>query len=425
MRQSCWFCGAPLDGKSEQDSVTCEYCGHEIKIVYQGEKNAKRLMDAAMHRNEGAFDKALEIYEELIRENRSNYHAIWGRLLCKYGVAYIERENEERIATCRISVGSDFKSEKDYQLVKRLALYTEREQFRKDAELISEIQKKIHGLKDKNVDIFICYKETEDARKGQKTADSFDAELLYEELSYEGYKVFYAKRSLRNKAGADYEAEIFNAIAKAKVMIVFGSKAEYFRSSWVQSEWLRFLEEMKTNKKKVLIPLIKDIKPDQLPELLKKKQGIRYDADVNNNYKRLKQRLRNIFGSEIVIKTEESLEADADARDAVVLIEEGKTEDGIEKLRKAAEKESPEAWFLLGCALYEMDEKLLQKGNQRAIYKEAFQWFQKAADAGFSDARFQVGFMYEYGIGVEKSPADAETYYMGLDHTIYPIPHIE
>jgi TPR repeat protein len=35
-------------------------------------------------------------------------------------------------------------------------------------------------------------------------------------------------------------------------------------------------------------------------------------------------------------------------------------------------------------------------------FKEAIKWFQKAADQGFAEAQYNLGFMYDKGQGVER-----------------------
>ncbi|MBQ2790808.1 MAG: SEL1-like repeat protein, partial [Thermoguttaceae bacterium] len=43
--------------------------------------------------------------------------------------------------------------------------------------------------------------------------------------------------------------------------------------------------------------------------------------------------------------------------------------------------------------------------------KQAFEWYRKAADAGFSEATYRLGKCYEKGIGVEKNVAEAKIGY--------------
>lgn len=413
MIQNCSYCGAELEFAPDQESMVCEYCHHENRAKAEDTSDVDKLLDASIKRNAGCFDEAEKLYHELSVENAGNYQAIWGRLLCKYGVVYIERENEERVLTCNRALDTEFKSEMAYKQVCQLAPAGEIAQFQKDADLISSIQRRIRQLKDTQYDIFICYKETEN---GRITSDSDEAEFLYNELSSARYKVFWAKRNLKNKAGANYEAEIYNAIEKCRVMLVMGSKAEYFYSTWVKSEWTRFLDSVERDDSKVLIPLKKNIGFYELPEEIQK-QGIDFGEDSAKYYAQLKNRLQTIFAKKVPILYEEDVEPDQIARDAVLMIADGETEDGMKKLRSRAKQKSLEACFLLATVLYEDQEDDVK-------LKEAFDWFKKAADVGYADARFQTAFMYEFGIGTYQSREKAELYYRGLDKNRYPIPNL-
>jgi tetratricopeptide (TPR) repeat protein len=93
-------------------------------------------------------------------------------------------------------------------------------------------------------------------------------------LHNESFRVFFAKISLKDHAGEKYEPYIFNALNTAKVMLVIGSKPEYFEAVWVRNEWSRYLELIKKDKTRKLIPCIKDMNPYDLPEELKNYQAL-------------------------------------------------------------------------------------------------------------------------------------------------------
>ena len=114
-------------------------------------------------------------------------------------------------------------------------------------------------------DIFISYKETDE--QGRRTRDSVMANELYHQLANEGYKVFFSRITLEKKLGTEYEPYIFAALNSAKVMIVIGTKPEFFNAVWVRNEWSRFLNIVKDSKgSKILIPAYRDMDPYDLPE---------------------------------------------------------------------------------------------------------------------------------------------------------------
>ena len=132
--------------------------------------------------------------------------------------------------------------------------------------MIDDIQKGILEISNKEepFEVFICYKETD--ANGRRTPDSVLATDLYHQLTNEGFKVFFSRITLEDKLGTAYEPYIFAALNSAKVMVVLGTKPEYFNAVWVKNEWSRYLALIKNSKNKVLIPAYKDMDPYDLPE---------------------------------------------------------------------------------------------------------------------------------------------------------------
>ena len=103
---------------------------------------------------------------------------------------------------------------------------------------------------------------------GERSRNSLDAQEVYYRLTEKGYRVFFSRITLEDKAGAEYEPYIFAALNSAKVMIVLGSRPEHFSAVWVKNEWSRFLALMKKDRTKLLIPCYKNMDPYDLPEQL-------------------------------------------------------------------------------------------------------------------------------------------------------------
>ena len=49
-------------------------------------------------------------------------------------------------------------------------------------------------------------------------------------------------------------------------MLVLGTKPEYFNAVWVKNEWSRFMQLMKTDRSRLLIPCYRDMNAYDLPE---------------------------------------------------------------------------------------------------------------------------------------------------------------
>ena len=268
--KNCYACGAPVvfeDGVAVRD---CDYCGR-VNTLPEAEQRPGAesgcMRRANELRNHGEYEEAARLYQRILAENPDEHEARWGLLLCRYGVQYVEDpRTKRRFATCSMVRTTSFCAEHEFREACRLAPEGVREAYEADGAYIDAAQAEIRRLSENEAafDVFLCYKET--AEDNSRTNDSILAQDLYLTLKSRGYNVFYAPVSLAGKAGYNYEAAIYHAIATAKVMLVLGTKPEYLTSTWVASEWGRFFERMDAGERKVLVPLYKDMSPEQLPE---------------------------------------------------------------------------------------------------------------------------------------------------------------
>lgn len=203
-----------------------------------------------------------------------------------------------------IVADEDYKSALEYADEERKALYIEQ------AREIDRIQRDILALaqKEETYDVFICYKET--GENGKRTKDSVLANELYYQYTQEGFKVFYAAITLEGKLGKDYEPIIFAALNSAKVMLVVGSKPEYFNAVWVKNEWSRFLKIMKKDRKKLLIPCYRDMDAYELPEEfahLQAQDMSKFGSGINilNGIKRVLENYKK--QPEVIVKEKETV----------------------------------------------------------------------------------------------------------------------
>ena len=234
------------------------------------------LFNRANHfRRQCEFDKAMAAYEHILEEDDTDAEAHWGIVLSKFGIEYVEDPvTHERIPTCHRAQVISILSDEDYQNALKYApdAYS-REIYEKEAKRIAEIQKGILAIssQEKPYDVFICYKETDDS--GSRTKDSTLAQEIYYQLTNEGYKVFFSRITLEDKLGQEYEPYVFAALNSAKVMLVVGTRPEFFNAVWVKNEWSRYLALMKNDRKRVLIPCYRDMDAYDLPEELSSLQS--------------------------------------------------------------------------------------------------------------------------------------------------------
>ena len=215
------------------------------------------------------FDKAISAYEKILDQDDSNAEAHWGIVLSRYGIEYVEDpKTHERIPTCHRVQLTSILSDPDYQAALEHADMIAKSEYKAQAERIAKIQKGILAISSKEApyDVFICYKESDDS--GKRTVDSTLAQDIYYGLTDAGYRVFFSRITLEDKLGQEYEPYIFAALNSAKVMVVVGTKPEYFSAVWVKNEWSRYLDLMKNDHSRLLIPCYRDMDPYDLPDEL-------------------------------------------------------------------------------------------------------------------------------------------------------------
>ena len=266
----CKMCGGDMEISADQLTGTCEYCGSTMTLPKVDDEQRAAAFNRGNHfRRIGEFDKALAVYEGIVRENEADAEAHWCCALCRFGIEYVkDPATGEYIPTCHRASFDSFLEDVDYQAALEHADVVAREQYRKDGEKIAQVQKGILSIsqKEQPFDVFICYKESDE--RGNRTVDSTLAQEIYYQLTDQGRRVFFARITLEDKAGQEYEPYIFAALHSAKVMVVVGTKPEYLNAVWVKNEWSRYLALMKHDRKRLLIPCYRDMDPYDLPEQL-------------------------------------------------------------------------------------------------------------------------------------------------------------
>lgn len=267
----CKMCGGDIDFIPGATYGTCEYCGSTSTIPQAEDENKLNRYNRANHfRRQCEFDKAVAAYEKILEQDDTDAEAHWGAVISRFGIEYVEDPaTHQRIPTChRVQVASILTDEDYLAAVENAPDEESRRIYQEEAAQIAEIQKGILAISanEKPYDVFICYKETDE--NGQRTRDSQWAQDVYYGLTEQGLKVFFSRITLEDKLGQQYEPYIFAALNSAKVMVVIGSRPEYFNAVWVKNEWSRYLSLMKRDHKRLLIPCYRDMDPYDLPEEL-------------------------------------------------------------------------------------------------------------------------------------------------------------
>ena len=264
----CKMCGGDLRPAENATTCECEYCGSVQTIPKLDNERRLNLYDRANHfRRNNEYDKAMGIFEQILQDDRTDAEAYWSLVLCRYGIEYVEDPaTKKRIPTVNRAQFTSIFADDDYKSALEYADSVQKGIYETEAKAIDGIQKAILDIskKEKPFDVFICYKETD--AEGKRTPDSVLANDLYHQLTREGFKVFFSRITLEDKLGQQYEPYIFAALNSAKVMVVLGTKPEYFNAVWVKNEWSRYLKLIKGGANKTLVPAYKDMDPYDLPE---------------------------------------------------------------------------------------------------------------------------------------------------------------
>ena len=266
----CKMCGGNLNFEKGASVTECPYCGTMQTLPKLGDDKRTNMYDRANHfRRQNEYDKATALYEQILAEDRSDAEAYWSLVLCRYGIEYVEDPaTHKRVPTVNRVQYDSILADEDYKAALHYSDEDQRKVYETEANTIAEIQKGILDIsrQEQPFDVFICYKETDDS--GKRTRDSALAQEIYYQLTNEGYKVFFSRITLEDKLGQQYEPYIFAALNSAKVMLVIGTKPEYFKAVWVRNEWSRFLALSKKDRSRLIIPCYRDMDPYDLPDEL-------------------------------------------------------------------------------------------------------------------------------------------------------------
>ena len=280
----CQVCGAEALVLNEwKKEYKCRACDAVFGIEDAFSADAEALNDLQdaerlLQQNPPSFDYAETQFDLIIRKYPTWSAGYWGRLRAKFGIKYEIDYSGKSVPSCYMSTYEDIRENEDFHNALRYASPELKRVYEEQAARIADVARIWRENAEKyNYDVFISFKETDDTTHGV-TSDRQEMLELYNHLTMKGYKVFFSPVSLhqRDIYGAQSEPYIFDAIDDAKIMIVYGSKAEYFNSTWVQNEWQRYYLAMSKGKKAPgsLIVAYEGFNAIELPNVLRKTQAV-------------------------------------------------------------------------------------------------------------------------------------------------------
>lgn len=275
----CKMCGGELNIIEGSNICECEFCGTQQTIPSADNDKKVNLFNRANRlRMNAEFDKAATVYASITAEFPEEAEAYWGLCLCKYGIEYVDDPlTGNKIPTCHRTLPESIMDDSDFDQACENADPESKKLYREEAKAIDRLQQDILNIvaSEEPFDVFICYKETDE--DGERTDDSVISQEIYDFLTEKGLKVFFARITLEDKLGQQYEPYIYAALHSAKVMLAVGTQFDYFDAVWVKNEWARYLDMMKTDKSKTLIPCYKGIDAYDMPREFKNLQALNMD----------------------------------------------------------------------------------------------------------------------------------------------------
>ena len=264
----CKMCGGDIEVVEGSNIGKCLYCKSTMTLPSVDNEKLLNLYNRANNlRLSNEFDKAYGVYETILEIDENQLEAHWELILCRYGVEYVDDpKTKKKMITCHRTKYESVLTDPDYKIIISKAYGDALNIYKEEAKTISNIQKKALEISnnEEDYDIFICYKEGD--INGDRTPDSVIAQDIYNKLTDLNYKVFFARITLADKLGEEYEPYIFSALNSSKIMLVVGTNADNLNSVWVKNEWSRYLDLIKNKKKKVLIPVYSKMDAYELPE---------------------------------------------------------------------------------------------------------------------------------------------------------------
>ena len=356
----CKMCGGDLNVTDDKKIIECEFCGTTQTIPEVSDEKKTNLFNRANRlRMDNEFDKAAGVYESIVSEFPEETEGYWGLVLCSYGIEYVDdAKTGKKIPTCHRTLTSSVMDDDNFVQACENADVVARGIYREEAKAIDKLQQQIIAVveNEEPYDVFICYKETDDITKS-RTEDSLIAQDIYTELIKEGYKVFFSRVTLRDKAGTEYEPYIYAALKSAKIMLAIGTKFDYYDAVWVKNEWSRYISMMADDSSKHLIPCFKNLDAYDIPKEFKNLQAldmgeVTFFKNLTDNVERFipKQPIQQEQKVQVVETVTEGANATVDSllKRAFMFLEDGNWKSAIDYSEKVLDinPECAEAYLI-------------------------------------------------------------------------------
>ena len=300
--KTCNCCGSKLNLSllEKNKYVKCEYCDAYNDINIHDEKFERLIDEVKIELRNGNFDKADEKVEELLSTYKDEPLVYFYKVLVDCKIVYVKEDpDDEESKGIPTYTSIKFNSpavtkygKKCLEKEKDSKIAASYEKVFNTIERDREAIKKLLTDKDPrhDYDVFICFKKSDVEDPSKDTPEAKEAQRLYTYLckTYgDKLKIFYAPESL--DGSAPWEQLIFNALARAKLLIVIGYSSDTLNATWVKNEWNRFIDMMEDGNfgdKEIFVAGASDGNVSYIPTKLKKYQAKPADTSLHAEIKK-------------------------------------------------------------------------------------------------------------------------------------------
>ncbi len=270
----CKMCGGDIEATGATHGI-CQYCGLEITLPKIDDEIRGEFFNRANYfRAHGEFDKAYSEFEHIIAGDPTDAEAYWSLVLCRYGITY---EQNPQTGEFEIIVNTMRREPVFENIDYRKALENSDEYtktlYRDEAKRIDEIQEQYFSVvrKTEPYDVFVCVNDMEGKTDSKARVI---AETIKDKLAEKSLRVFVGINSDKYKSRTEYEAHVYHALESAKIMFAVSAVKDDLLDVSVRNQWTRFLNIIKEDRSKKIVPVYSSIDMYDIPEQIPTHEAI-------------------------------------------------------------------------------------------------------------------------------------------------------
>ena len=266
----CRVCAADFQAEEGLTYIKCDTCDNTFTHTKSKEDAIHDKYSRAYELlRQCEFDRAEEIFQEILSYDHTDAEAYWCIIQCRYGVEYVKDTSTNKyLLTCRRIQQDPIDNNSNYQLALEYSDNNTKDVYVAQAKNISEIQSGYFKNVDskQQYDVFICVRGT--SSDGSHNKDNELAQDIGDRLEKNGHSVFVSGLMLSGMSENEYESQVTYALDCAGTMLIIGTSPSSFTDSRVANQWSRFLSLIKKEPRRQIIQCYNDMEPNELPQEL-------------------------------------------------------------------------------------------------------------------------------------------------------------